>query len=412
MEAAGRDHPGSRWHRDDAVVWGVLVEKAKTTPEYYPLTVAAIVTGCNQKSNRDPVTNYDPDDVEETLHGLRKKGAVILVEGGGRVARWKHTLYDWLKVSKVELAVMAELLLRGPQTEGELRARASRMEPLPDLAALQAVLEALAARALVSISRRRARSAACSWRTGSIPPRSSRRSARRSPAGSARRRRDAVAALGRAGRLRRGHGRAGLGGRDRRARVRGRPPARHRRSPGRRGPRTEVRARSLTNEHAFLRPRGRSPPARQCRRAGACRAEVDPSDPSDRHAALDARAGCRRTSRVPAEAVAADQAEAAPDGWVLIALIPHDGHEPPAAGQRRAGAGGLVRRLGALASVAPLRVPRSCPGSSRSNLPRRPAAREIRVIAGGRGTGSLPATGRRPRMPGRSCSSREPTAPT
>ncbi|MFI5457637.1 MAG: YceH family protein [Isosphaerales bacterium] len=131
-------------------VLGVLVEKAKTTPENYPLSVAAIVTGCNQKSNRDPVTNYDQDDVEETLHSLRKKGAVILVEGSGRVARWKHTLYDWLKVTKVELAVMAELLLRGPQTEGELRARASRMEPLPDLASLQAILEALAGRALVT----------------------------------------------------------------------------------------------------------------------------------------------------------------------------------------------------------------------------------------------------------------------
>ena len=109
---------------------GVLVEKAKTTPEYYPLTIAAIVTGCNQKSNRDPVTNYDADDVEEILQDLRKKGAVVMVEAGGRVVRWKHTLYDWLKVSKVELAVIAELLLRGPQTEGDLRARASRMEPL------------------------------------------------------------------------------------------------------------------------------------------------------------------------------------------------------------------------------------------------------------------------------------------
>jgi uncharacterized protein len=130
-------------------VLGVLAEKAKTTPEYYPLSLAAIVTGCNQKSNRDPVTNYEPDDVEETLHSLRKKGAVILVEGSGRVQRWKHTLYDWLKVSKVELAVMAELLLRGPQTEGELRARASRMEPLADLPALQAILDALAPRGLV-----------------------------------------------------------------------------------------------------------------------------------------------------------------------------------------------------------------------------------------------------------------------
>ena len=119
-------------------VVGVLAEKGKTTPEYYPLSVAALVAGCNQKSNRDPITNYDQDDVEETLHSLRKKGAVILVEGSGRVARWKHTVYDWLKVSKVELAVLAELLLRGPQTEGELRARASRMEPLADLGVLAA----------------------------------------------------------------------------------------------------------------------------------------------------------------------------------------------------------------------------------------------------------------------------------
>jgi uncharacterized protein YceH (UPF0502 family) len=130
-------------------VVGVLVEKAKTTPEYYPLTVAGLVSGCNQKSNRDPVTNYDQDDVEEILHALRKKGAVILIEGTGRAPRWKHLLYDWLKVSKVELAVLAELLLRGPQTEGDLRARASRMEPLPDLASVQAVLEALAPRSLV-----------------------------------------------------------------------------------------------------------------------------------------------------------------------------------------------------------------------------------------------------------------------
>ena len=130
-------------------VLGVLVEKAKTTPEYYPLTIAAIVTGSNQKSNRDPVTNYDADDVEEILQGLRKKGAVVMVEAGGRVVRYKHTLYDWLKVTKVELAVVAELLLRGAQTEGDLRSRASRMEPLPDLAALQSVLDSLAAKDLV-----------------------------------------------------------------------------------------------------------------------------------------------------------------------------------------------------------------------------------------------------------------------
>jgi len=144
--------PGAAWvplsPRERRVV-GVLAEKGKTTPEYYPLTVAVIVAGCNQKSNRDPITNYDQDDVEDALQSLRKKGASIMVEAGGRVPRWKHTLYDWLKVSKAELAVLIELLLRGPQTEGELRARVSRMESLPDLAALQAILEALTPRGLV-----------------------------------------------------------------------------------------------------------------------------------------------------------------------------------------------------------------------------------------------------------------------
>jgi uncharacterized protein YceH (UPF0502 family) len=130
-------------------VVGVLVEKGKTTPDYYPMTLAAIVAGCNQKNNRDPVTSYDQDDVDDTLQSLRRKGAVILIEGVGRVVRWKHTLYDWLKVTKAEMAVLAELLLRGPQTEGDLRARVSRMELLPDLAALQAILEALAPRGLV-----------------------------------------------------------------------------------------------------------------------------------------------------------------------------------------------------------------------------------------------------------------------
>ncbi len=91
--------PGVAWvplsPRERRVV-GVLAEKGKTTPEYYPLTVASIVAGCNQKSNRDPITNYDQDDVEDALQSLRKKGASIMVEAGGRVPRWRHTLYEWL----------------------------------------------------------------------------------------------------------------------------------------------------------------------------------------------------------------------------------------------------------------------------------------------------------------------------
>lgn len=132
-------------------VVGVLIEKQKTTPDAYPLSINALMAGCNQKSNRDPIVNYDEDDVEETLHALRPRGVVSQYEGMGRVVRWKHNLYEWLDLKNrpVEMAVIAELLLRGPQTEGELRTRASRMDPIGDLSALQVVLEDLAKRGLV-----------------------------------------------------------------------------------------------------------------------------------------------------------------------------------------------------------------------------------------------------------------------
>lgn len=133
-------------------VLGVLVEKSKTVPDSYPMTIAGLVTGCNQKSNRDPLTNYDDIDIEDILEECRRRGTAIRVDSGGRVPKWKHALYDWLKVDKVEMAVLAELLLRGPQTEGELRIRANRMcdrEPIADLTALQSILEKLSARGLV-----------------------------------------------------------------------------------------------------------------------------------------------------------------------------------------------------------------------------------------------------------------------
>src|SRR5213082_2229422 len=97
-------------------VLGVLVEKAKTTPDAYPLSLNALVTGCNQKSNREPVMNLDDVDVETTLASLGKKGLTVQITGG-RVDRWKHRLYEAWRLGKVELAVIAELLLRGPQTE-------------------------------------------------------------------------------------------------------------------------------------------------------------------------------------------------------------------------------------------------------------------------------------------------------
>ena len=130
-------------------VLGVLVEKAKTTPDTYPMSVNALVTGCNQKSNRDPLLELSDLDVEDTLLGLQKRAWAIKITGG-RVIRWRHALYEAWKVDKVELAVLAELLLRGPQTEGELRSRASRMEPIDELDALRAVLKRLAERRLVA----------------------------------------------------------------------------------------------------------------------------------------------------------------------------------------------------------------------------------------------------------------------
>lgn len=144
--------PQPRWQPVSAIdrrVLGVLVEKAKTTPDAYPMSVNAISTGANQKNNRHPLMQLEPDDVEESLERLRGLGAVGLVQGVGRVQKYRHYLYDWLGVDKVELAVMAELLLRGAQTEGELRGRAARMEPIADLAALRPVLQSLKAKGLV-----------------------------------------------------------------------------------------------------------------------------------------------------------------------------------------------------------------------------------------------------------------------
>lgn len=130
-------------------VLGVLIEKAKTTPAGYPMTVNAIVLGCNQKSNRSPQMNLDDFAVEKTLDELRTLGAVVEIDWLGRAAKYKHRAYEWLGVDKLEIAVMAELLLRGEQSLGELRGRAARMEPIPDLAALRPVVDGLLQRGLM-----------------------------------------------------------------------------------------------------------------------------------------------------------------------------------------------------------------------------------------------------------------------
>ncbi|QDU97552.1 YceH family protein [Lignipirellula cremea] len=124
-------------------VLGVLVEKAKTTPDAYPLTLNALTNGCNQKSNRSPQMELSPEEVEDTLDSLRAVGAVAEIQGAGRVAKFRHHLYEWLGIERLEVAVITELLLRGEQSVGDLRARASRMEKIASLAELQTVLDSL-----------------------------------------------------------------------------------------------------------------------------------------------------------------------------------------------------------------------------------------------------------------------------
>lgn len=112
-------------------VLGVLIEKAQTTPQQYPLTLNALASGANQKNNREPLTNLNQEQVLEALDGLRNKAlAREVMLSGSRVEKFRHVAREVLEVSTGELVILAELLLRGPQTIGELRGRASRMHPL------------------------------------------------------------------------------------------------------------------------------------------------------------------------------------------------------------------------------------------------------------------------------------------
>lgn len=134
-------------------VLGTLLEKGFTTPEQYPLTVKATVAGCNQKSNREPTTNYDEDDVQKTLDELRELGFVGEVHTeGGRSARYRHYLRHRTHLSEPQLAVMTELMLRGRQQLGELRTRASRMVNIATQEELRPVLQSLLAEGLVRAS--------------------------------------------------------------------------------------------------------------------------------------------------------------------------------------------------------------------------------------------------------------------
>jgi uncharacterized protein len=135
----------------EARVLGCLMEKQVTTPEQYPLTLNALVNACNQKSNRDPVMALAEAEVQALVDGLKRRYLVLERGGSGsRVPKYQHsfcnTEFGALKFSPQEFAIVCELLVRGPQTPGELRSRAARMAPFADSHEVEAALSALAAR--------------------------------------------------------------------------------------------------------------------------------------------------------------------------------------------------------------------------------------------------------------------------
>jgi uncharacterized protein YceH (UPF0502 family) len=125
-------------------VLGALIEKEITTPEYYPLTLNALVNACNQRSNREPVVSYDEDTVSGALESLRRKGLASVLTGAGiRVPKHSHRFSEKLNLGRRELAILCELMLRGRQTAGELRDRAGRMHGFADLEEVESVLARL-----------------------------------------------------------------------------------------------------------------------------------------------------------------------------------------------------------------------------------------------------------------------------
>lgn len=127
-------------------VLGVMIEKAFTTPDQYPLTLNALVAGCNQKSNRNPVFEFSEGEVVDTLQELMKKGLVRRADSppNARAVRYQHLVQSACGWAPREQAILAELMLRGPQTAGELRGRADRMSKMPDLQYVEGILAELA----------------------------------------------------------------------------------------------------------------------------------------------------------------------------------------------------------------------------------------------------------------------------
>lgn len=128
----------------EARVLGSLLEKETTTPDYYPLSLNALVNACNQKSNRHPVMNLDEQAVREALDGLNAKGlAGTASTAESRVTKYEHRLQEVFNLTRAENAILCVLLLRGPQTPGDLRGRTERLHPFSDLGEVQSALQHL-----------------------------------------------------------------------------------------------------------------------------------------------------------------------------------------------------------------------------------------------------------------------------
>jgi uncharacterized protein YceH (UPF0502 family) len=139
---------------EEARVLGCLVEKQMTTPDYYPLSLNALTSACNQRTNRDPVVDYDETIVDRALRELDARGlAGITRTSGGRTVRHVHRADEALEVDDEQLALLAVLLLRGPQTPGELRIRTDRYVSFADVAAVEEVLEGLISRDVPLVAR-------------------------------------------------------------------------------------------------------------------------------------------------------------------------------------------------------------------------------------------------------------------
>lgn len=128
-------------------VLGALIEKDMSTPDYYPMSLNALVNACNQKTNREPVVAYDEQTAMQALDGLRVKGLVVFVhESGSRVEKYRHRLGEFFNFTRGELAVLAVLMLRGPQTMAELRERSARLHTFEDSSALEYTLHRMETR--------------------------------------------------------------------------------------------------------------------------------------------------------------------------------------------------------------------------------------------------------------------------